>query len=293
MFGNISDALRQIKSDVASVLDASMIRRLCVELEHRWRQRELDPVTTVHGFLLQMLHGNTACSHVPHLLGKSFSAEAYCQARSRLPLKLLERLLGEVCQRLQTCLDDSARWLGHRVWLVDGSSCSMPDTPELQAAFGQPGAQAPGCGFPVTHLLTLFHAGTGLLLRTITAPLRTHDLAQAAQLHEELAAGDVLVADRGFCSYGHLALLTSASLHAVFRLHQKQLVDFRKGRMHSPPEGRYKNIKGMPRTRWVKWLGTCDQLVEYPKPKQVPAWLDAETRRVAGHVDVARIALPH
>jgi hypothetical protein len=275
MFGNITNALRQIKSDVASVLEASVIRRLCVQLDHRWRDRQLDPVTTVHGFLLQVLHGNTACSHVPRLLGKSFSGEAYCQARARLPLELLERLLGEVCSRLQTCLEDSSRWLGHRIWLVDGSSCSMPDTPALQAAFGQPGQQAAGCGFPVAHLLTLFHAGTGLLLRTIVGPLRTHDMAQAAQLHGELATGDVLVADRGFCSYAHLALLASAGLQAVFRLHQKQLVDFRIGRMHSPPKGRYKNIKGLPRTRWIKWLGACDQLVEYPKPKEVPDWLEA------------------
>jgi hypothetical protein len=277
MFGNITHALRQIKSDVAQVLEASVITRLCIELGHRWRERELDPVTTVRGFLLQVLHHNTACSHVPHLLGKSFSAEAYGQARARLPLELLQRLLGEVCQRLQESLDAAARWRGHRLWLVDGSSCSMPDTPELQKAFGQPGQQLPGCGFPVVHLLTLFHAGTGLLLRTIVAPLRTHDLAQASQLHAEMSPGDVLIADRGFCSYAHLALLLRGGLHAVFRLHQKQLVDFRIGRMHSPPFGPHKNIQGLPKTRWIKWLGTLDQQVEYFKPKQLPDWLDTET----------------
>jgi hypothetical protein len=77
MFGNITHALRQIKSDVAQALEASLITRVCIELGHRWRERELDPVTTVRGFLLQVLHCNTACSDVPHLLGKSFSAEAY------------------------------------------------------------------------------------------------------------------------------------------------------------------------------------------------------------------------
>jgi hypothetical protein len=153
----------------------------------------------------------------------------------------------------------------------------MPDTPELQTAFGQPGQQAPGCGFPVAHLATLFHAGTGLLLRTIAAPLRTHDMAQASQLHAEMSPGDVLIADRGFCSYAHVALLLRGGLHAVFRLHQKQLVDFRVGRMHSPRRGPYKNIKGLPKTRWIKWLGTLDQQVEYFKPKELPAWLDAET----------------
>ncbi len=43
-------------------------------------------------------------------------------------------------------------WLGHRTWLLDGSSCSMPDTPQLQAAFGQSGQQKAGCGFPTAHL---------------------------------------------------------------------------------------------------------------------------------------------
>ena len=55
-------------------------------------------------------------------------------------------------------------WFGHRVLLIDGSSFSMPDVAALQAYFGQPGNQAKGCGFPVAHILALFHAGTGLLL---------------------------------------------------------------------------------------------------------------------------------
>ena len=279
MFGNITQAVAQIKSDVARALDPALVVRLCRELGHRWRERELDPVTTVQGFLLQVLHGNTACSHVPHLLGKKVSAEAYGLARARLPLALFERLLAEVCCGLQSCLESSARWCGHRVWTMDGSSCSMPDTPELQAAFGQPGRQAAGCGFPVAHLLTLFHAGTGLLLRVVTGPLRTHDMAQAEQLHSELEAGDVVLADRGFCSYAHLALLLQAGLHAVFRLHQKQLVSFRMGRMHvppSPPFPRLKGVQGLPRSRWIRWLGKLDQQVEYFRPTTRPKWMSPE-----------------
>jgi hypothetical protein len=180
---------------------------------------------------------------------------------------------------LASCRDEAQRWCGHRVWLLDGSSCSMPDTPELQEAFGQPGAQKPGCGFPVAHLLTLFHAGTGMLQKVLTAPLRTHDLAQAWQMHPELAAGDVLVADRGFCSYAHLAQLLASGFFGVFRLHQKTIVSFRKGRLHIPPRPRHKmwkGVKGLPRSRWIKWLGRRDQLVEYYKPTQPPKWITAQ-----------------
>jgi hypothetical protein len=46
-----------------------------------------------------------------------------------------------------------------------------------------------------------------MLLKLVVAPLLTHDLAQVPQGHPGLATGDVLVADRGLCSYAHLALL--------------------------------------------------------------------------------------
>jgi hypothetical protein len=76
----------------------------------------------------------------------------------------------------------------------------MPDTPTLQEAFGQSTEQRPGCGFPVARLLGLFHAGTGLLLKLVIAPLLTHALAQVQKVHPTLAPGDVLVADRGLCA---------------------------------------------------------------------------------------------
>ena len=57
-----------------------------------WRDRVLTPVTTLQLFLLQMLHGHTACRHGPHLAGLRFSASATCHARSNLPLARFGRL---------------------------------------------------------------------------------------------------------------------------------------------------------------------------------------------------------
>jgi hypothetical protein len=278
MVTSILAAIARIKSDVAQLLQAEAIEGICRQLGYSWRERALGPVATIHAFLLQVLHGNTACDHVPHLVGGRFTGEAYARARIRLPLELFDRLLNLVCQALGACHDDAARWLGHRVWFLDGSGCSMPDTPELQREFGQPGGQRPGCGFPVAHLLTLFHAGTGMLQKILVAPLRTHDLTQAWMTHRELKPGDVLAADRGFCSYGHLAQLVQVGLHGVLRLHQKILVDFRIGRMHVPPRPfpKLKRATGLPRSRWVKWLGHCDQVVEYFKPARPPKWMTAE-----------------
>ena len=146
MASNILAAVQLIKANVAEHLQGAAIEALCRELKHVWRERLLGPVVTVQAFLLQVLHGNTACDHVPHLMNASFTGEAYSQARARLPLALFQRLLTSISESLAECHDQAARWCGHRVWLLDGSGCSMPDTPELQAAFGQPGGQRPGCG---------------------------------------------------------------------------------------------------------------------------------------------------
>jgi hypothetical protein len=175
---------------------------------------------------------------------------------------------------LQPTLADEGRWRGHRVFHVDGSSFSMPDTPQLQLRFGQPGGQQPGCGFPVAHLLALFHAGTGMLLQVLAAPLRTHDMAQVALLHPELQAGDVVVGDRAFCSFAHFASLFARGLHGVFRLHQRQIVDFTPHRPYNAPG--QKRRKGLPTSRWLRQLGVTDQLVQWFKPKERPDWLRRE-----------------
>lgn len=271
-------AIARIKSDVAAHLHEAEIAQLCRDLGYTWRQRLLTPVVTIHAFLLQVLHGNTSCDHVPHLMCGNFTGEAYCLARQRLPLALFERLVAAVTSSLGACIDQAKTWCGHRTWLIDGSSCSMPDTPELQQAFGQSGGQKPGCGFPTAHLLTLFHGATGILQKLVPAPLRTHDMAGVGSMHPELRVGDVLVGDRALCSYAHLAQLLISGLFGVFRLHQRTIVSFRKGRLHIPPRarGRLKRARGLPRSRWVRWQGRLDQCVEYYKPKQRPHGMTTE-----------------
>jgi Transposase DDE domain len=206
------------------------------------------------------------------------TGEAYCKARARLPEELFQRLMHAVAQAAIESDEATARWHSHRLWHVDGSGCSMPDTPKLQQAFGQSGMQKPGCGFPVAHLLTLFHATSGLLLRMVSSPLRTHDMSQAHRVHEALEPNDVVVGDRGFCSYAHLALLKLAGVFGLFRIHQRTIVDFRKGRPHVSPKARRKGQTptGIPSSRWVKSLGKHDQIVEYFKPLAPPEWMSWE-----------------
>jgi hypothetical protein len=223
----IPTALQRLRQDLSPYLDESAVADLCKPCGHRWRYDALlSPFTIILWFVIQVLHGNTALTHITLKARRAFTESAYCQARARLPLAVFRAVLGFVIRALVPRTEAEGRWRGHRTFLVDGSSFSMPDTPELQRHFGQPGNQAAGCGFPCAKILALFHAGTGLLLDVIAAPVRTHDMGQVDSVHPMLEPGDVLVGDRGFCSFAHLALLLGRGAHAVFRMHQRQIVDF-------------------------------------------------------------------
>jgi hypothetical protein len=274
MIPTLASALRQISDDLANLLEPLALSDLCRSLGYRWRERILDPVTTIHLFVLQILHGNTACTHLPHLAGQAFTASAYCQARSRLPLAVLRALLRRLVETCRPLTDSVGLWHGHRTWLVDGTGVSMPDTQDLQRAFGQPTNQAAGCGFPVARVLALFHAGTGLLQHVLTAPLRSHEMARVTHLHPELRPGDVLVGDRAFGTFAHLALLVSRGLHGVFRMGQRRVVDFTRNRP-PPPRWNTRKLTGKARSRWVRALGSEDQVVEWYKPYQRPSWMSA------------------
>jgi hypothetical protein len=93
-----------------------------------------------------------------------------------------------------------------------------------------------------------------------------------AKLHRWLAPGDVLIADRGFCSYAHLAQLWQQGVLVVFRMHQRQLVDFRPHRPAAEPG----QEQGRPRSTWLVRCGGHDQLVEWHRPPTVSRTMTPE-----------------
>lgn len=272
---SIAAAVARIKEDPHAVLHPQVAVGVCRELGLQWPNTPLTPPVTLSLLLQQVLAGNCSNPELLRRTGQHCTPAAYCTAKGRLPVEVVEEVSRRVCQAATAqAAPHETRWRGHRTWHIDGSSFSMPDTPELQAHFGQPSGPAPGCGFPAAHLLALFGATTGLIQELVLSPLRTSDVATAPQVHPALAQGDVVIADKAFGSYFHLLLLAQRGVHGVFPTQAGRIVSFRHHRRSSHPN-RVGRVPGQPTSRWIKSLGPRDQLVEYVKPRR-PGWMSPE-----------------
>jgi hypothetical protein len=182
---------------------------------------------------------------------------AYCQARQRLPEKLLTRLVQSTGQQLHDDVPEEWLWHGRPVKLGDGSTVSMPDTPENTDAFGKPANQKGGGRFPVARIVVILCLATGAAMEMAIGRCGgkgTGELSLFRTLLDSFSPGDVLLADRFFCTYCDIAQLQSGGVDVVMRQHSSRKSDFRRG------------------TR----LGKDDHVVLWNKPRRCPQSLDRD-----------------
>lgn len=182
---------------------------------------------------------------------------AYCRARAKMPVAVIRRLACVAADRCESQVPSSWLWRGRHVKLVDGSTCSMPDTPANQAEYPQPSTQQPGLGFPLARFVVLLSLATAMIGDLAIGPYAGKETGETALLREllgRLNPGDILLADRYFCSYFMICLLQAARVDFVTRLHQRRTADFRRGRR----------------------LGAGDHVVAWRRPPR-PEWLDPAT----------------
>ncbi|MBD2200468.1 MULTISPECIES: IS4 family transposase [Calothrix] len=246
------------------LLPYSAIEQALWELKIKYKKRLFDPIVTLWAFLSQVLDTDKSCHNavskiIAYLTGEgvkipSTDTSAYCQARSRLPEKLLENLFIQAAQNLSKKVTTEHLWCGRNVLVIDGSTVSMPDTVENQKEYPQPQTQNPGCGFPIAKIGVLFSLATGAAVALVIDVLNTHDIKLARQLYQFLNPLDILLGDRDFCTYADIVAIKNINCDAVFRKHQARKTSMRKGKI----------------------IGECDKLVTWYKPKICPKGLSKD-----------------
>ena len=231
-----------------------------------WQGWIYSPAATIWVFLAQCLSPDHSCRDaVARLLAwrlaqglKPCSTEtgAYCTAREQIPEQACHQLLRETGGQGDEAAPAEWRWHGRRVLDVDGSTATMPDTPENQAEYPQVPGQKRGCGFPIVRFVVVFSLAVGTVLEAALGKYQgkqTGENSLFRTLHAVLREGDVVLADRYFSGWFDIALLQQRGVDIVVRKHQLRATDFRTG----------------------KRLGPYDHLVRWPKPPR-PDWMSQE-----------------
>jgi len=230
-FGSLEKSFLQHSGlPFADVLDADTIQQAFDDEDASFGEEDdavFTPALTLWAFLSQVLHKEeqrscrAAVARVITLLvasGLEACSEdtgAYCRARAKLSETVLERLTTDVAKGCETELPRKWLWRGRHVQLVDGTTVSMPDTEENQEAYPQHTAQKPGLGFPIARLVVLLSLSTAMVSGMALGPYAGKETGETAlfrQLLNALNKGDVLLADRYFCSYFMIALLREAGI---------------------------------------------------------------------------------
>jgi hypothetical protein len=233
--------------------------------EHR--ERLYPPTTTLSLFLAQAMNSDASCQNVvnAHAVERVFTGLSscstqtggYCKARQRLPIEMVSTLL-EQTERM--VIDESPsdwQWRGRSVKLVDGTTILMPDTIENQQRYPQQGGQKTGLGFPIARLVGIICLSSGAIVNAAMGPYKGkggNEHALFRQLLDSFEAGDVVLADRYYCSYFLIALLLEKGVDVVMQQHAVRKTDFRKG----------------------KQLATRDHIAQWSKPKIQPKWMGDE-----------------
>jgi hypothetical protein len=143
------------------------------------------------------------------------SKSAIFQARARLGPKPLEALFARVAKPIGTPGMPGVWLAGRRLVAIDGSCLDVADTIENAAFFGRPGVnKGEKSAFPQARLVALAECGTHAIFDAVVGGYSSSEVALADELIDRLEPGMLLLADRGFYSFGlwRKAIATGADL---------------------------------------------------------------------------------
>ena len=222
------------------------------------RRRLFSKENTFWAFFSQVLDSDGGCKEVIRKLQSyasikgikvpSSSTAAYCTARKKLDERMLHSILDHTAAKLEE-MPAAGLLNGRRVVVVDGTGISMPDTPANQEVWPQSSTQKPGCGFPLARICACFSLKSGALLSYALGNKKNHELPLFRRQWDTFNSGDILLGDKGFCSYFDVANLRERGIDSVVTLARR--VPVRVGRS-------------------LRRLGPDDLLITWPRPVYNP-----------------------
>ncbi|MFN3763449.1 MAG: IS4 family transposase, partial [Anaerolineae bacterium] len=219
------------------LLPSRLIQEWLRKSERRFYQRLFTPLVTLWGLIFQRLNPDHSCdaalAHISsgavddldaghdHPLSqriRSESTAAYCKARQRLPLSVLQEALCHTASVIQEWSGTEGQWRGHTVHLLDGSTLRARPTPELEAHYGHHTNQHGATYWIIIRVVVAFMLFNGTISGVAEGPLHSSEQELAAALLLSARPGDGYVGDRNFGVFSFLQAVRHAGAWALVRL---------------------------------------------------------------------------
>lgn len=229
-------SIQEILVVFKSFVNEQEIRDILQQSPKRFYERIFSPMVILWCLVFQRLNvdhaGDAVVAHVNSgavdelsrhriplsLRVKSESTAAFCKARQRLPLAVVQwvaRHLGRVADEV---LADQALWLGHHVALLDGSTVLLKPEPELAATYEQHSNQHGKVYWVVMRIVAAFSLQTGALLNLKEGAMLNSEQILAKDVLNQLPPKSVCVADRNFGVFSVAQAARHHGLLVLFRL---------------------------------------------------------------------------
>ena len=236
--------LSQIESRLAPALENDLLQKPAKEAHSRERIYSLR--RTFWCWIWQILQSYTSCREVVRQVQALFGLHerapidegtaAYCRARAKVPLPMLEKALSASHRKAHRLAPRGTLLRGRPLKVADGSSLRAADTPANRAAFPASKNQFAKPAFALVKVVILFALESGTVLARAVGSLLQGELRLLMSLASELVPDDVLIGDRLYGCYVLAAWLRERQVDLIARVAVRaRRVDFRKTRHRLGP----------------------------------------------------------
>lgn len=227
------------------------------------RERLFHPTETLSMFLAQALRPDRSCRKAVNdafvsrmqagMKPCSTHTGGYCKARQRLPVGMVSALVKTTGSLIDAAMPGHWRKQDRRIYIVDGTTTTLPDTEKNQEQYPQQRSQKPGLGFPICRIVAATCLSTGAVIEAAMGAYKSKGASEHTLFRSILPSfqrGDMLIGDALYGSYFILSECVQRGVDVIFEQNgaRKRTTDFRKG----------------------KKLGREDHLIFLKKPVQRP-----------------------
>lgn len=229
-YNKLKHIAKLLENDLDEVLSVLSEDNIEMVFKGFTRRRRVYPIRTLlYLFLTQVASGCSLRDTIARGINQevipltaSPLTSAYSNARNRLDDEKLKTLFKTTGRQLEEQAKDRWMFQGRCVKVVDGTSFTLPDTPQNQSEYPQPSEQKDGCGFPLMCASVMIGLESGAIIDAETTGGTGYERPMFRKLWRSLECGDIVLGDGLYGSYAEIAKLSKRGVDGVFERGNKK-----------------------------------------------------------------------